>query len=322
MSLGLRTVKLALAATIAIYIAQFIGLQNSLATGIITILTLHDTRKASRQISLTYITGTLIAFTIATVIFLTFGFHVWAFGLYLLIFVAVAYKMNLQAAIAPISVLVTHFMIAESVAIEWQINGLLIMVFGAGTAMLFNLWMPNQKQDLKDGIAEIEGNFRVVLELINQRLLLDDFDIRLIKTEVDFVGKSIEKFRQLARSEYDNQLFNQDDYFVLYAEMRSKQLGVLKRMVDALQHIDLKIEQNKTLANMFKLTSDEFDQSNSGKGLLESIGELYAFYRNSDLPKNRKEFENRAILYHILIEFERFLEIKHDFYLDKHIRKF
>ena len=151
MSLGLRTIKITLAATIAIYIAKFIGLENSLATGIITILTLLDTRKASRQISLTYLIATVLAFAIATVIFLIFGFQVWTFGLYLLIFIPVAYRMNLQAAIAPISVLVTHFVIAESVSWQWQLNGVLIMVIGAGMAILFNLWMPNQKPKLKKG---------------------------------------------------------------------------------------------------------------------------------------------------------------------------
>lgn len=322
MRLELRTIKITLAATIAIYIAQFVGLENSLATGIITILTLLDTRKASRQISFTYLTATVLAFAIATIIFLIFDFQVWAFGLYLLCFVPIAYRLSLSAAIAPVSVLVTHFVIAESVAWHWQLNGLLIMAIGAGMAILFNLWMPNHKPKLQEAVQEIETQFRVVLELINQRLLTKEFDIPLLREEVNFVEKSIESMRELALYEYDNQMFNKDDYYIRYSEMRSKQLSLLRRMVDSLQHINLKIEQNKTLANMFKLTADEFAQTNSGKGLLESISVLYGFYRSSELPKNREEFENRAILYHILIDFERFLEIKHDFYLDKHIRKF
>lgn len=322
MPLGLRTIKITLAAVVAIYIAQFIGLENSLATGIITILTLLDTRKASREISLTYLLATVLAFGIATVIFLVFGYHVWAFGLYLLIFVALAYRLTLSAAIAPISVLVTHFVIAESVVWQWQLNGLLIMIIGAGVAILFNLWMPNQKPELQKAVGVIEDNFRIVLELISQRLLENDFDIPLIRTEVDFVNESIEKMRKIAVDDYENQLFNKDDYYIRYADMRLKQLGVLSRMVDSLQHVSLKTEQNKTLGNMFKLTSDEFDQSNSGHSLLKSINELYTFYRSSDLPRDREEFESRAILYHILIEFERFLEIKREFYLDKHIRKF
>lgn len=322
MPLGLRTIKITLAAVVAIYIAQFIGLENSLATGIITILTLLDTRKASREISLTYLLATVLAFGIATVIFLVFGYHVWVFGLYLLIFVALAYRLKLSAAIAPISVLVTHFVIAESVVWQWQLNGLFIMIIGAGVAILFNLWMPNQKPELQKAVSVIEDNFRIVLELISQRLLENDFDIPLIRTEVDFVNESIEKMRKIAVDDYENQLFNKDDYYIRYADMRLKQLGVLSRMVDSLQHVSLKTEQNKTLGNMFKLTSDEFDQSNSGHSLLKSINELYTFYRSSDLPRDREEFESRAILYHILIEFERFLEIKREFYLDKHIRKF
>lgn len=320
--LGLRTLKITLAVVWAIYIAQLIGLQNYMATGIITILTLLDTRQASRQITVTYFLATIVAFVIASLIFFVFGYEIWAFGLYLLIFVPIAYKLKLSAAIAPISVLVTHFVIAESISLQWQLNGALIMLIGAGMAILFNLWMPNKKPEMQNKLLEVEESFRIVLEMIGQRLLEDEFYIAIINSELDQVDVLIDELRQIALNDYDNQMFNKDDYYVSYATMRSRQASILRRMVDSMQHLDLRTAQNQTLANMFMLTAEEFNQTNSGSSLLEGISELYTFYRATDLPKDRQEFENRAILYHILIEFERFLAIKHDFYLDKHIRKF
>lgn len=322
MPLGLRTLKITSAVVVSIYIAQFIGLENSMATGIITILTLLDTRQASRRITLTYSIATVIAFAIASLIFYLLGYEVWTFGLYLLIFVPMAYRLNLSAAIAPISVLVTHFVIAESISLTWQLNGALIMLIGGGTALLFNLWMPNKKSEIRNKVQEIEENFRVVLELISQRLLQHESYGAIIQSELNGLDHHIDELYQMAREDYENQLFHKDDYYISYAQMRSRQVGVLKRMIDSLQHLDLKTEQNTTLAKMFKLTSEEFNQTNSGSGLLDSISELYKFYRSTDLPKDRQEFENRAILYHVLLEFERFLDIKHEFYLDKHIRKF
>ncbi|XJS10765.1 aromatic acid exporter family protein [Aerococcaceae bacterium WGS1372] len=322
MLLGLRTLKITLAVIVSIYIAQFIGLENSMATGIITILTLLDTRQASRRITLTYSIATVIAFAIASLIFYSLGFEVWTFGLYLLIFVPITYRLKLSAAIAPISVLVTHFVIAESISLSWQLNGALIMLIGGGTALLFNLWMPNKKPEIQSKLQEIEENFRVVLELISQRLMQKESYGPIIQKELNEIDRCIEELYAMALEDYENQLFYKDDYYMGYAQMRSKQASVLRRMLDSLQHLNLKTEQNTTLANMFKITSEEFKQTNSGSGLLENISELYKFYRATELPKDRQEFENRAILYHILIEFERFLDIKHQFYLDKHIRKF
>jgi Predicted membrane protein len=50
--------------------------------------------------------------------------------------------------------------------------------------------------------------------------------------------------------------------------------------------------------------------------LLEDIDKLYKVFRDSELPKTRKEFESRAILYYILTDFEKFLLLKRDFYVE------
>lgn len=309
-----KTIKMVVAVVAAIYIAQFIGLENPMSTGIITILTLLDTRKASRDQSRIYLSATVLAFVIATIVMALFGYEVWSFGVYLLLFVPLAYRFGLSAAIAPVSVLVTHFYIAESIEWTWHLNGLLIMVIGSGVAMLANLWMPNRLPELQAKLEEVEDNFRQLLALIHDCLLQKDLDAGAINASVEEVETSIDALRQLAVDEYENQLVNRDNYYIRYVDMRSDQLSILKRIVDSLQHINLKTEQNQQLAQLFLLTSQEFDQSNSGAALLETIGELYAFYRKSELPATRQEFENRAILYHILTEFERFLEIKSDFY--------
>lgn len=314
MSVGMKTVKMVVAVVVAIFIAQLIGLENALATGIITILTLLDTRRASREISRVYLTATVLAFGIATIVFWIFGFEVWAFGLYLLLFVPLAYRFKLSAAIAPVSVLVTHFYIAESLVWTWHLNGLFIMLIGSGAAMLANLWMPGQVPLLQEMLGEVEAQFRDILSSIHDRLLENVLDAGRLKSDLKHIESAIDSLNQLALDEYDNQLLTKDNYYIEYATMRSRQLSILERIIDSLPNINLQTEQNQKLAQLFRLTSEEFDQSNSGFDLLTTLSQLYAYYRNTALPQTRQEFESRAILYHILIEFERFLEIKSDFY--------
>lgn len=43
------------------------------------------------------------------------------------------------------------------------------------------------------------------------------------------------------------------------------------------------------------------------------LSEIFTDMRNEELPKSRDEFENRAMLYHILMDIQDFLKCKEDF---------
>ena len=59
--------------------------------------------------------------------------------------------------------------------------------------------------------------------------------------------------------------------------------------------------------------ADEFDEANDVQELLAGLEALREAYTASELPKSREEFENRAMLYHIMEDMRVFLEIKRDF---------
>jgi uncharacterized membrane protein YgaE (UPF0421/DUF939 family) len=43
---------------------------------------------------------------------------------------------------------------------------------------------------------------------------------------------------------------------------------------------------------------------------MKRLGEIFAHMKTEPLPEDREEFENRAILYHILLDLEEFLMFK------------
>jgi uncharacterized membrane protein YgaE (UPF0421/DUF939 family) len=47
---------------------------------------------------------------------------------------------------------------------------------------------------------------------------------------------------------------------------------------------------------------------------MKDLESMLMDFRNSDLPKTRSEFENRAALFVLLNDFSRFIQIKKDFY--------
>lgn len=316
MNLTQRTIRISVSAVLAIMVATFINLQNPLAAGIIAILTVLNTRLQTVQRALQYLLSTILAFTIATIIFLIFDFSVFSFGVYLAIYVPLAYTFKVDAGIAPCSVLVTHFMIAGSISWAWQINGMLIMVIGLGFALLANFWNPSYTKELNKQIAEIEREMSLILFLLEKRLIEEDTSTERVKMELKDLCNEIEAFEDMALIEHENSQFtgNGKGYYIRYGQMRIRQYEILKRITASLGNILTNTEENKILSSIFGRTADQLDESNTGMELLQDIRDLYLVFRDSDLPKSREEFESRAILYNILTDFEKFLELKRDFY--------
>lgn len=309
-----RTLKLVATAVIAIWLAQILQLENTTAAGVIGILTVLDSRSATLKRGYTYFLATIIAFMIASFIFYFLGFHLWSLGIYLSIFVPIAYRARLETVIAPVTVLVTHFYIAESIAWSWQVNGFLLMALGVMTALMINFWMPSQLHSLEQSIQNIESQMRVILANLALQLNRSRAPQINLKKEVERLENSLQNFERLAFLDYANQVFSKNKYYVDYHSMRQEQCHLLKEMVHALQYVQSKTEYHEILSSIFIQTAAELDESNTGQELLQSLADLFKVFRQTELPHSREEFEIRAVLYQYLLIFERFLELKYNFY--------
>ncbi|GAA0362485.1 aromatic acid exporter family protein [Alkalibacterium iburiense] len=316
MKLSEKTLKIVLSTSLSILIAQFLQLENPLAAGIIAILSVLDTKKESLMTASARILSTIVAFIIATIVFYFMGFTVLAFGVYLFIYVPVAYRFHLEDGIAPCSVLVTHFMIAESTSMYWQVNGLLLMTIGAIMAVGFNLWMPSQKQVLDQKIEEIEEGMRTILHYLSVQLL-EKTENEQLNNHIRQVHTLLINAEERALTEYNNQLLNKDNYYIKYVRMRRNQLDIMKKMARDVCNIQLRIDQNARLAQVFEDISLQFHETNTGIELLQNLALLYKEFRQSPLPQTRDEFESRAILFQLLNDIDRFLQLKKEFYLEQ-----
>ena len=97
--------------------------------------------------------------------------------------------------------------------------------------------------------------------------------------------------------------------------MRERQLDLLEMDIDNITAIKLKTEQNIVLAELFDDISKQLHEKNPVLSHLDHISSLYGHYRRSDLPKTREEFESRAVLFQILRNMEKFIEIKREFFM-------
>ncbi|HFI0715715.1 TPA: aromatic acid exporter family protein [Streptococcus suis] len=312
MSLSLRTIKLIFATVLAIYLATDLGLSYATAAGIIAILSVLDTRKSSFKMARNRLFSTLLALTIAVLTFALFGFGTWTLGIYLALYVPLAYRFNWEAGIAPSTVLVTHLLLEQDISLIFLGNELTLFLIGAGLALLFNLYMPSQEKKIQAYHDQVEDLLKQILLRFEAFLLNGDGrnEAELI-TQLD---KTLDEALKVVYLDRHNQLFQQTNYQVHYFEMRAAQNKILRTMAGNINKCLLEGRENVILSSLFERAAQQLSRENSAKELLLDIELFHATFRERPLPQTREEFETRATLFQLLHDMEAFIRLKVDFY--------
>ncbi|MCQ8262132.1 aromatic acid exporter family protein [Streptococcus suis] len=312
MSLSLRTIKLIFATVLAIYLATALGLSYATAAGIIAILSVLDTRKSSFKMARNRLFSTLLALTIAVLTFALFGFGIWTLGIYLALYVPLAYRFNWEAGIAPSTVLVTHLLLEQDISLIFLGNELTLFLIGAGLALFFNLYMPSQEKKIEAYHDQVEDLLKQILLRFEAFLLNGDGrnEAELI-TQLD---QTLDEALKVVYLDRHNQLFQQTNYQVHYFEMRAAQNKILRTMAGNINKCLLEGRENVILSSLFERAAQQLSRENSAKELLLDIELFHATFRERPLPQTREEFETRATLFQLLHDMEAFIRLKVDFY--------
>lgn len=312
MKIGLRTIKTVIASVLAILIATQLHLLYATAAGIIAILSVGNTKKTSLKSGLGRVLSLGLAIILSFICFTTLGFHTWAFGVFLLVFIPLSVRFNLADAIVVNSVLITHFLVEKSFSWQMILNETLLMTIGVGLALLLNLYMPDNEKQLKEDIKAIEEDFRTIIFAMAAHLNLEKI-APLDDACLDLRSKLRAALNQ-AHIHQKNQWISEEDYYSEYFSMRLAQLRILRDMVNLLIEIDIDGLFVDELRKVLISTAENFAEENDGKLILWQIEALYQNYRQKPLPQTREEFENRALLFQFLQSFRSFIEIKAIFY--------
>ena len=304
----IKLIKYVAGSVAAVLLSVAAGLQFAYAAGIITLLTIQDTKRETVRIAIKRVVIFFIMTVLSAAIFPLAGYHVWAFGIVLIPYLACCIVLDMKEAIAPIAVLCTHYISAASCSTSMILNEFLILVIGAGVGILLNLFMPDSRR-----------------RLVEYRRMVDDKMVHILKrmslymereNKSDYTGECFDELDRLlddlkkeALYYMNNHFLGENDYYYEYMQM----CGILKRVYSDIVRLTTTPQQTKALADFIKKVADEFAEDNDVKGLLEELGTLRASYTVSELPKSREEFENRAMLYHIMEDMRVFLEIKREF---------
>jgi uncharacterized membrane protein YgaE (UPF0421/DUF939 family) len=308
----IKLLKIAVGSAIAILIANALGLKYETSAGIITLLTIQDTKKETLLVSLKRIAAFGLAAIMALTLFTILPYHAFTYGLFLLLFVGSCYFLKLHDAIAMNAVLATHYLIEQSVSFTLIQNEALLLLIGAGIGTLLNLFMVSNVKLIRHEQSIIEADLKTLLSRMATYIVASDKSDYTSQCFAPLEGH-INLGLQHAYTNMNNTLFQESQYYIRYMELRKQQFQVLRDIYDKICSLENVPEQAHAVAAFIKEIAASLAESNNAKGLLAKEDQLFAQFKLSPLPTTREEFEDRAVLYMILIDFSTFLKMKENF---------
>ena len=308
----LKLLKIAIGSAAAIFLADRLGLNYSTSAGIITLLTIQDTRRETIMIAAKRIGAFLLATVLAYGLFQLFGYHVFSFGIFLLLFIAGCMSLRLQDAVSINAVLATHYLMEKNMSFSLIGNEALILLIGAGIGTLLNLYMPGKSREIRAMQYQLEEDLRTVLLRMSEYIKKEDKSYYTGNC-FDKLQTDIEDGKKQAFAYMNNTFFQESKYFIAYMNMREQQTVVLQDIYKKIINMRTVWPQTEQVSELLYETAVTFGESNNAKALLVTREELLSQMKDSKLPATRKEFEERALLYGILMDLEYFLQLKRAF---------
>lgn len=307
-----RIAEIAVGCCAAIALANLLGLQNAVSAGVVTILSILDTKKETLRSALERFATFAIAVAVALAAFSLLGYGILAFGVYLFVFTLCTYRLGLQASLPICTVLVSHFWTAGHMA-PWLIgNEALLMLIGTAIGVGLNLFLPRDVAGIRRQQRRVEDVLRAYFLHLSGALAKQGGTDPLDK-DLQSLRAMLRDMRGQASRLAANTLFQDMTYYQQYVDMRRNQADILDRMADALRDLPLLPAPAERLSAFMWEIAQALHENNDAVALLDGLHAMLADFRQSPLPQTREEFEARAVLYGIMIDTEHFLLLKKSF---------
>lgn len=308
----IKIAKISVGAVAAAAVSYALGLQYAVSAGIICLLTIQDTRKETLKITLKRLGAFCGGAVLSFAVFGIFGFGFLQLGAVLALFLIFCGVLDMGEAVAMNSVIITHYFASQDISLPMLGNEILLLVIGAGTGVVLNIFMPSNRGKIRQIQRETDERIRRIIGRMAVYILAED--------KSDYTGSCFEEtdilldeLRREAVKYIGNSFVSEKDYFYKYVGMRMEQCVILMRIFTDIKRLDGVTEQAEPISKFLEKISAEFSEINDAVTLLADLDGLLEHYSEETLPKSRDEFENRALLYHILCDLKSFVTLKADF---------
>ncbi len=310
--------KIALGSSLAIYTADLLELQYAASAGIVTLLTVVTTQKETLRLSVARIATFLIAALIAMATFLPIHSEWLAFGLYVFLVTLISELLGWRATVSTNAVIGTHFLMNLDFSPTFFLNEFQLVLIGIVYAFVLNLFQDNrgEKRNFAQKIRQLEQKMQGSLAEI-AKYLSGQPTRKGLWRELAAIEKQLQRCMEEAY-EYEGNTYSEDAaYYARYFEMRLNQCRILHNLQNEMQKIRSMPVQAEVVAEYVEYLSQYVTELNEPAPQLRQLEEIFLRMKEEPLPVSRAEFESRAVLYHILMDLEDFLQEKKRFIHDE-----
>ncbi|MFO3666765.1 aromatic acid exporter family protein [Anaerococcus kampingiae] len=301
------TMKTAIAATLSLLVAQALGLRFSSSAGIITILDIFETRKATIKGGLKRSLSATIALVLGILVFEIFDYKTWAFGLYLLLFVPISFLLKIELGLGPSSVVVTHLLSYGEINSSIIFNELGLIFIGTGFAMLTNLYAPESQDELKKWIENIDGDIKDILIFFGDTLV-NNLDVKIYEGKIKKLEDDINKALDLAIIENDNRIENSKNLMIGLSH-REREMDLLMEMYDDLKSIPKEFADGKLISDLMIDTANNLSDNGDIIKVKKRIEFLQEHFHMMELPETHEDFIIQSSIFQVFRSLNQFIDI-------------
>ena len=167
----INSVKIILAAIIAILIARLLKLDYAIAAGIVAILSVQPTKRETLKTGLSRFYAFVIALVISYFCYHLIGFTTLAFFIYVILFIFICQIFGWHSAMAMDSVLISHFINFGRMGFAEIKNEILLFVIGVGMGVIANLTLRKKASYIEQLKTEADDLIRQTLCGMSKRIL-------------------------------------------------------------------------------------------------------------------------------------------------------
>lgn len=310
-SIGYRTLKTALGASIAIAIAQYFDLQFFSAAGILTVLCVQPTKKKSVHAVYTRVVASIIGIILAYLFFEIFGYHPVILGLMILLFIPTIVSFKVSAGFVSSAVIIMHIYSVADFTPALLYNELALMAIGYTVGLLVNMYMPDIQPELNYYRQKIEALYKKIFSEIAKYLKEGDtlWDGKELVEAVDVLNRA----KALAFHDVENHLTRKENLYYLYFDMREKQLEIIERVLPKITALPVIVQQAELVSVFMDDLSENVHSGNTASHYREKLEDVKVEFAKMPLPDDHQTFLAMAALYQFIEEMDAYLAIKQSF---------
>lgn len=306
--MGFRVIKTAIAALMAVLIADSAGLHSPTSAGLLAILGVDVTRKRSLKTISARFFASVVGLLFASVLFAVFGFHYWVLAAYILTAFPAIVRAGFKEGIVTGSVVV--FRVFSGGEISFEVIGIqiLMLIIGLGSAMVVNMaYMPKPDNKLLNIRHDIDELFSVIFkEFANT---LKDPSYAWGGKEIIEAEKVISSGIAASKMYLENQVIHPNEEWTVYFYMRKTQLESIQHMMHLISQVYTTMTHAEMVAALFdQLSADVHTEFYTGR-TEKLLHEMEEQFRIMELPTTREEFELRSAIRQLCRELALYLKI-------------